>query len=241
MKKLIIIVLSVVWMVLIFPCSNVDAKSVKEQAGESYAKIIQNYLKAYNLAKKDPYNFEDDSVVNLEFVNAVGYSKGVIYRIADYNKDGFPELFIGLRMTNSKGMIYDVYTFDNGNAVRIMDGIGYRGGTCIFCKNNIIKDMWSDSAVHSGVIFHKMPGNMKKLTDVISLEYNSDNNTGEIICTKNVNGKITRISETEYHKLYKKYNKPVKITFYKADSKAVKMIKRGKFTYNKQKKWKIGE
>lgn len=240
MKKIITIVLSAILMVLIFPCGNVEAESIKKQAGKSYAKIIQSYLKVYNLAKENSYDYADDNVVNLEFVEAVGYSKGVIYRISDYNKDGTPELFIGLRTTNSSGMIYDVYTFDKGKAVQIMNGIGYRGGTCIFCKDNIIKDMWSDSAVRSGVIFHKMPRNMKKLTDVISLEYSVVYDTGEVICTKNVNGKITKISESEYNKSYKKYDKPVKMTFYKADSKALKTIKKGVFTYYNQKKWKIG-
>lgn len=216
-----------------------QAKDENQQAGKAYAKIIQNYLKAYRLAREDAYDFDkiEDDGINLEFVSAARFSKEMVYRIMDYNQDGTPELFLGLRMQKSAGCVYDVYTFDAGKPVQLMEGIGYRGGTCSFCKNNIINDSWSGSAATGGVIFHKMPKDKKQLTDFIVLTHNFEDGVG--IYTKKVNGRLKTIDQDEYDRIYQKYDKPVKVTFYQANQKAVKKIKKGKFTYAGQKSWSM--
>ncbi len=216
-----------------------QTEDVHTQAGKAYAKIIKRYLDAYELAQKDAYDFDkiEDDGINLEFVSAARSSKEMVYRVMDYNQDSTPELFLGLRMQESSGFIYDVYTFDAGKAVQLMEGIGYRAGTCSFCKNNIINDSWSNSAAKGGVTFHKMPKDKKELIDFVVLIHDYESGAG--VFTKKVNGRVKTIDQAEYDRIYNKYDKPVKITFYKADQKAIKKMKNGKFAYSGQKKWRM--
>lgn len=242
MKKMITICLTIILTLCVFPCDCVMAASIKVKAGKEYAKIIQTYLNAYSLASQNRYNDYDSidyGVVNAEFVaSAQSNTDGAIYRIMDYNKDGTPELFIGLNVSNSDYNIYDVYTLKNRKAVHLMEGIGYRAGTCIFCKNRIIKDYWFGSFDRNGVIFHKMSPKKKKLDDLISLTYDGSN--GRDTYTKTVNNKTSKITKSKYENLIKKYDKPISMMFYKADIKAVKKIRKGKFTYSNQEKWRLG-
>ncbi len=235
MKKLIALMLSVVFIFSIIPAGNAHAADINQQAGQAYADIVQEYLNTFETVKNNPDYDWEKSPVNTEFIIASQYdvNQHTIYRIMDYNNDGIPELFIGL----SGGTIYDVYTFDKGKAVQLMINIGYRAGTCILCKNGIIKDMWSGSAFENGVKFHKLQKNKNKLTTIMELTYDSSSATGDVICTKKVNGRKAKISTKQYTRLYKKYDKPVSETFYKADSKAVTSIRQGSFTYPDQKKW----
>lgn len=236
MKKLILLILSAVLIFSGIPCMDVEAADINKQAGKAYADIIQNYLEVFESIKNDPDNADwGNSNINPEFGGASHYSwnEAAIYRIMDYNSDGIPELFIGL----DSGTIYDVYTFYNGKAVQLMEDIGYRAGTCILCKNGIIKDMWSGSAFNSGVKFHKLKKN--KLSTVIELEYDSFSTTKPTIYTKKVNGKTTNINQNQYKRLYKKYDKPIEVTFYKVNSKAIRNIRKGTFTYKNQKKWNL--
>lgn len=235
MKKLLSLIISAVLIFSVFPNMNVEAANTNKEAGKAYADIIQNYLTAAELGA----DAEVSDKINPEFLGGLYYSSGTMYRIMDYNNDGVPELFVGLKSSGfDSGTIYDVYTFYKGKAVQLMTDIGYRAGSCILCKNGIIKDIWADGATHSGVKFHKLPKNKNRLKTAIELEVLGDG-YGEAAYTKIVNGKTTKISEKQYIKLYQKYDRPIKTTFYKADSKAISNIRNGSFTYQNQKNWKI--
>lgn len=73
---------------------------------------------------------------------------------------------------------------------------------------------------------------MLRLTD--SMDFDSNITT----YTKQVHGKKVKISREQFARLYKKYDKPIKVTFYKADGRAVSNMKKGVFTYPGQKKWR---
>lgn len=205
---------------------SLEAASINKRAGKAYAKIIQKYMDTYKIAQNKAFEYDADynyyykgksySDINSEFIYAAyppyGEGEDVIYRIMDWNKDGTPDLFVGL----SHGTIYDVYTFNKGKAVRLMKDIGYRTGTCILCEDGIIADFSSGSASAGQEIFHRISEN-KQLIDIVTLS--SD--------------------ETEYDQIHRQYYKPIRVKFYKADSKAVRKIKNGTFSYKNQKTYKI--
>ena len=111
-------VLTVVFMAsfMLVTCNSITTyASTKDDAIKAYSKIMDNYLKAYKEAKKGNYEYdcyEDD--INGEFFLAVNYSESnrPVYRIVDYNKDGIPEMFIGLA-NDGRIEIYEFYTYKN--------------------------------------------------------------------------------------------------------------------------------
>lgn len=238
MKRIISAFLAIMLACTIFPCGNVKAASDKKEAGEAYAVIIQKYLDAYEAVKDNNYDAVDEDV-NAEYLGAFYNKSDVpVYRIFDFNGDGSLELFIGVKQDNTYVTIYDVYTFQNGKAVQLMNGIGYRAGTCSLRKNGIIADNWSGSAFESGVIYHKLPKNKTKLSDVVEVQYITNEKTGKMTYKKIVKGKTTTITEAQAKKIEKKYSAKQKVTFYQLTSKAVKNVKQGKLTYSGQKNWK---
>lgn len=245
MKKLISLILSAVLTFSVIPNMEVKAASIKEQAGKAYADIIQNYLDASENKKNNPEYYWSNTppnTINPEFVRYCdGYN--AIYRIMDFNNDGAPELFVGLKDSNTYN-IYDVYTFYNGKAVRLIkEDIGDRMGTCILCKNGIIEDNESGGAYDYDTRFHKLPKNKNKLKEVMKLasEGYYDNKDAEYKSkySKTVNGKKSKISKKKCSELYKRYSKRIKVTFYKADRQAISIIREGVFNYPSQKKWKL--
>lgn len=242
-KNKLIVILPVLVMAIGFIFSNgieVKAASKKQKTGQAYAKIIKEYQKAYKYAKtgKDYTKLN----INREFVYAVqpyGYGDGTpVYRIMDFNKDGNQELFIALERGET-ATIYDVYTFHNGKAVRLMEGIGYRAGTCSLRKGGIIADHSTGGAASVMAQYHKLPKKSEKLKTIVTL---SMDGFSEKPFYKIVKGKKTYITEKQYHKLEKKYEKKykkIKVTFYKVDSKAIKNVKKGKFNYKGQKSYKV--
>lgn len=207
--------------------------------GYKYSAIIKKYLDAYEYVKKKQYD-KIDSSVNMEYASGFYNKSGIpVYRVLDLNGDGTKELFVGIKNGKSTVTIYDVYTFKNGKVIRLMKDIGYRAGNCSLRKDGIIADDWSGSAFSFGVIYHKLPKNKTKLTDVIELRYSVNSKTGKTTCKKIVNGKKTSISKAQAKKIEKKYSKKLSVTFYKLTGTAVNNVKKGKYTYSGQKKWKV--
>lgn len=257
MKKIVTTILSLVLLCSITPCQITEAaSSINKQAGKAYAEIIKKHMEVNKIAREHPgaftveeretghigsyvnsdirYNGKLYKDINYIFVYGTdgGYnfsSKRVSYKITDTNKDGVPELYIGL-----SGWVYSAYTFRNGKAVKQIDWQGDRAGTGILCKNGIIKTESSGGSSMGGVDFYKVTKN-QKIETMLSLYYG----VNDTPYTQIKNGKTTKISEVEYNRLCNKYDKPAKTTFYKADSKALKNIKQGKFSYKGQKSWKV--
>ena len=255
-KKFVAAMLTISLIFLIIPAGNAGAaNSTNKKAGKAYAKIISRYLETYKTVKKNAssidvkerpngdygfyYNGKWLDGVNYWFIDAVQYgftmeepsdryTAKVVYKIMDFNKDGTPELFIGL---SPECLIYDVYTFDKGKPVQLMEGLGSRDASCTLCKNGIIANISSWSASSSKTTYHKI-ARSKRLTDIIALGQENGH------YTKTENEKTTVINKKEYDRLERKYYNPLKITFYQADAKAIKNIKQGKFSYKNQKSWK---
>lgn len=248
MKKITVAVLTFMLLFSVIPCENVEAANVNKEAGMAYAKIIARYLQVHRAAKKG-YKYFDISlssdytlvdgyyydrvgdIYNVvdEFMYMADKSDTIVYRIFDFNKDGTPELFLA----NSKGKIYQAFTYKNGKAVFLM-GAFFGDDECILCKNGIIERKIEGG--DGGNVWIDRISKNKELKRVVTV---STYHEGKLHYQQTKNGETIEISKTKYNNLIKKYCKPVKLKFYKADSKAVKNIKRGKFAYKNQKAWSI--
>lgn len=248
-KKLLATLLTFLLIFSIIPYENVEAASINKEAGAAYAKVIDRYLEVYKAVKKGYQYYDislssDDTLVDgyyydmpgdiynvvHEFMTMAAKSDTIVYRIFDFNKDGTPELFLA----NSKGKIYQAFTYKNGKAVFLM-GAFFGNNKCVLCKNGIIERQIEGGA--GGNVWIDKISKNKELESVVSLGTYHDGN--KMHYTQNKNGNVIELSKTKYNNLIKKYCKPIKLKFYKADNKAVKNIKNGKFTYKNQKSWSI--
>lgn len=251
-KRTALSVLAFALMLSAIPFEPVKAaSSINKQSGKAYAEIIRRYMQAFETVKNDPkaveikeksggeycfyYNGKWMDDVNYWFIFEVQYMYAMgsghespTYKIMDFNKDGVPEMFIGL----SEGTIYDLYVFKNGKAVQLIQNMGSRTALCTPCKNKIIAEHSSGAFANLRTVFHKI-SDSGKLTDVMILSMDND------CYTKTKNGRIFTISKAEYNRIWQKYAKPVKMTFYEADSRAVETVRNGEFFYKGQKKFSV--
>ena len=230
MKKLLLLILTLTFSVI--PSTDVKAADVNKQAGKAYADIIQQYLTAEKLGE-DAFNNPELKDVNPFFIGKHSYYNGgnASYCIKDINSDGIPELFIGE---------FDICTYHNGKVVHFKSDnwavpLGERVRYTL-CKNGII-EITQGAAAYDYTEYFKLPknkGNFKSLC-YLSISFSMDSHS-KASYYKIVNKKNKEISEEKYNKLLKKYRKPVKLTFYDADSKAVDNLRNGIVSYPGQKK-----
>lgn len=227
MKKLISLILSAILTFSVISNMNVKAADIKRQAMNAYAHIVQQYLTAEKLGE-DAFNNPELKDVNPKFIGMCGEAS---YCIKDINNDGIPELFIGE---------FDICTYHNGKVVHLHQGKDWELGERLhytLCKNGII-EVASGGGYYDYKFYYKPPKNKGKFKETCYLRYDVENITNRVsYYTGNTEkDKEKKISEEKYNKLYKKYHKPVKMTFYDADSKAVDNLRNGVISYPGQKK-----
>lgn len=181
--------------------------------GQAYAQIMQNYENVFQEQRTTGGVAGDVSGINAEFLGAAASStqngqQHALFLLHDLNGDSTPELFIGLgdtEMLENCG-IYDVYTFQGGNAVRLMEGIGYRAGSCVICQDGIIKDQSSGSAFDSMIQYHRLPENGTALETVESISIHGENPDGTIKYFHDFEGnEANAISQTDYQAIEAQY------------------------------------
>ena len=173
---------------------NVKAANTKE-VGAAYAKIIKTYQKVMRQVKRDTKNNSYrgydgyDNSINNNFADIIwldeSYSPGqdtLAYRIADYNHDGTPELFIGIKSKSYNYVkIFDVYTYDS-QAKSILSYLPGQRCICSLCKNNLIEISGSSGAAESTTEFYSFPQDKKNLVEEIAILMENGQ------CFKRVNG-----------------------------------------------------
>lgn len=148
--------------------------------GEAYARIMLDYENVFQELKTYGQVMGEYPEINAEFLSGASGSvqngeKHTRFLLYDLNGDGTPELFIG---TGDREMlehctIYAIYTFQGGNAIPLMEGIGYRRGTCIICEDGVIKDQSSGSAFDGMIQYRSLPENGTALEDVEAISVHS--------------------------------------------------------------------
>lgn len=198
---------------------------------QAYANKVSRYLKIFNAVQKDGDDAKlPSSGFNQEFVNGCkSIENGVpAFLLKDINNDGTLELFIGIAEKNNKKSftIYDVFTFQNGKAIRLMSNIGYRAGTCILCENGVIKDYGSSSASEGFVKMHKLPKNGTKLKTVAMVSRMN----GKYYVHSTTTTSTTKISKKDYDKIVNNY-KEITVKASTITSSVVKKLQNGTYYF----------
>lgn len=207
----------------------------EKQMYESYASIVERYQEAFEQVKSTGMPENVPEYMNAEFYASVSYQEldSCGFQLYDLNCDGTPELFIGLYTggTDADLFIYDVYTRADNISVRLMDDIGYRGGTCIICEGGIIKDMSSGSAVDSMQDYHCLPENGRELELVDSISAHGDIESGELHYYHDHDGNAANeISEEEYFKIEDSYVAVTGLASYEATQDNIQQLRDGSLT-----------
>ena len=204
---------------------------------EAYADIADMYLRNYNsvVSTGDPYNSEEYDNVNYLFASDILYEPDhPSFILYDLNKDGVSELFIGLCSTddNTSTWIYDVYTYGNGGASRLMKDIGYRAGTCVLCEGGIIKDMWSSSAYESGTNFWILPsgGSALEKQNAVSYHGNFDTYEPHYYNSSDADASL-EITEEQYNSIIEGYSE-ITIDSYELNESNISQLRNGELSDN---------
>lgn len=149
--------------------SNTQAETEKpadNSVWNAYATIVESYAYAYDLVQQSGPEGLNLEIVNEQYlIDSTNADLTPGFHVQDINGDGTPELFVGLRdRRGADPVIYDLYTYQNGQAYQLMANLGYRSGTCILCNEGYIKDSYSSSAFEGGVRFWYLEPNATELS-----------------------------------------------------------------------------
>ena len=235
--NILLLVVFSLFVCLLFPEYDINAAN-DITIGKEYSRILDNYYEAYKDAKIGDGDFNMMIVNNNFYIDAQPTvhdgQPDFCYKVMDCNNDGTPELYILLRYDKDKGEVYDAYTFLNGKAKRIVDeGIGYRAGTCSFCKNEIVESITIGGFDYTVIKFQRYSSKKNMYSTFLTI---SDIHG---TCSVKEDGRTSIISKQKYNRIQKKYEKKRKTRFYLYSEKAKKCLIKGEFTFDGQKNWNL--
>lgn len=129
-----------------------------------YATILQNIIGAYPFSLDSINPVPQNPELSLMYIKASSLSD-IGFALIDLDGNGQKELIIA---DTKKGFICDVYTSDKGKAQHIFSG-GEKN-YFILRENNLIENLWADSAAVSGTDFFKLSGNKLELIERFTLD-----------------------------------------------------------------------
>lgn len=213
-----------------------SGEGISLQMYASYAQIVSRYQNALEDLKNNGMPEQTPDGVNPEFLASLSLSSAVLpetvgFQLYDLNTDGIPELFVGMNYDepNEDLFVYDVYTWSDGQAMQLMDDIGYRAGTCEICEGGIIKDEYSSSAADSGIDFHRLPAGGKALETVERISAHGDIESGVMRYYRDAEGNAANeISEDEYDRIEDQYEEIDDLSSYPATEENRSLLEQGK-------------
>ncbi len=119
-----------------------------------------------------------DGVINPMLLEDMQGMEGghVYYALYDINNDTCDELIIGAGDSAENAQIYDIFTFDEGDALRILPGdtcLGYRVHGQ-FLNGGIVEVIFSGGAASTAYSFLEIPSDDIRLKTVTMLSYEGD-------------------------------------------------------------------
>ena len=241
--------ITVMTLVLIILVSgiNIDSyasgkKAQSRKAIKAYSKVLSNSIKTAKVidsgkdVTKLPKNVSNlwmDQYRHLTLMHMGDVSP--IYSIQDINKDGIPELFVGIKFTSAgttKCTINAVYTYKK-KVIMLFEGTGDRA--CVdFYKNGILSTSHYGGAGMYGYTFYKLPKKSVKPKNIEQVEAD----WGKF--TKSVNGgSMKSCTSEDFNAVVAKYDKKkISPKWYKLNKNAVTASKKGYASYKAYKKAK---
>lgn len=171
-----------------------------------YEALYEDILAEYKAVAES--NFDSTALENAQYVNEgvwnfSGQDKySVYYRYADLAEDGIPELIISVNEKEAPKQILDIYTIENGTAVRVINSsgaVGYREQYWI-CTDHRIKQGSFGGANHEEVTYYRVEENNSSLVQDEQFIYDSGSNLMYTHIDRN--GNVNAISETEYMEVF---------------------------------------
>ncbi len=132
---------------------------------ECYAELIAAATECIEGNVKEEVEDYDFSYIIYWYGAYYGASMGLGYLIEDIDGDGTEELIFGENSDTWEGVIYDLYTIDDGELVHVFDG-GERNRYYL-CENGMIANEGSSSAFTGGYAYYVFEGAELHLAEAV--------------------------------------------------------------------------
>lgn len=175
-----------------------EESPVPEDPQVVYADVLAEYKEVAE------NNFDGTMLENAQYVNegvwnVSGQDKySVYYRYADLAGDGVPELIISVNEKEAPQEIFDIYTIENGTAVRVINSsgsVGYRELYSI-CRDNRIKQFSYGGVNHEEITYYRLEKDSASL--VTDEQFIYDTGSDVLYTYIDSNGNSSSISEEDY-------------------------------------------
>jgi len=117
----------------------------------------------------------EDTIIEMEFYNQFG---PFAFILKDLDGNGIPELFI-CRATEEydSGVIYHIFTWQNGKTIELLGNLGYRSGICTICQDNMLRVDASGTGTDYGSTIFYLPENgtsLKRYEEFYAIQNEKD-------------------------------------------------------------------
>ena len=245
----IILCIIIVFSSVVISSKPVDAATKSQKAIKAYGKVIETYKKAYDYAKArkgtdQPYLVDGAFLFSWYERSYQNDPKMTpVYSITDLNKDGIPELIVGMKHTDNtfskiyaNGVeIFGVFTYKKNKANNLLSS---GGNFRIKIKKGGYLMNTAEMVNYGDTEFYKYT---KKSFKLLYWTNWSTERDGTRECKISKNGKdFTKISTSKWESAFNKYNnkKDLKINYSTINKNAIKAAKKGYKTYKAYKKSK---
>ena len=117
----------------------------------------------------------EDTIIEMEFYNQFG---PFAFILKDLDGNEIPELFI-CRATEEydSGVIYHIFTWQDGKTIELLGNLGYRSGICTICQDNMLRVDASGTGTDYGSTIFYLPENgtsLKRFEEFYAIQNEND-------------------------------------------------------------------
>lgn len=147
----------------------------------------------------------EDTIIEMEFYNQFG---PFAFILKDLDGNEIPELFI-CRATEEydSGVIYHIFTWQDGKTIELLGNLGYRSGICTICQDNMLRVDASGTGTDYGSTIFYLPENgtsLKRFEEFYAIQNENDSTKSDFFWITSDGEKIpiTKEEREEYAQNY---------------------------------------
>ncbi len=147
----------------------------------------------------------EDTKIEMEFYNQFG---PFAFMLKDLDGNEIPELFI-CRATEEydSGVIYHIFTWQDGKTIELLGNLGYRSGICTICQDNMLRVDASGTGTDYGTTIFYLPENatiLKRFEEFYAIRNEKDSKKSDFFWITSEGEKIpiTKEEREEYAQNY---------------------------------------